>query len=198
MVQLTSITTRGGDKGKTSLADGRRVSKHSLRIEAIGAVDELNSIIGVTHALLVQSKIDENKANVAVNLNMIQNDLFDVGADLCLPDQERSALRINNIQVERLDNLVIQYNSQLSSLTSFVLPGGTLEAAHMHVCRTTARKTERAIVALDQDETLNPDLLQYINRLSDVFFVMARTLNNLGENDVLWEPGKYQQTKNSV
>ncbi len=198
MVQLTSITTRGGDKGKTSLADGRRVSKHSLRIEAIGAVDELNSVIGITHALLVHSKINENKSNIALNLNMIQNDLFDVGADLCLPDQERSALRINNIQVERLDELVSQYNSHLSSLTSFVLPGGTLEAAQMHLCRTTARKTERSIVALDQDETLNPDLLQYINRLSDVFFVMARTLNNLGQNDVLWEPGKYQQTKTSV
>lgn len=195
MVQLTSITTRGGDKGKTSLADGRRLSKHSLRIEAIGAVDELNSIIGVTHAIIKTSHLQDGCDTIPIHLNMIQNDLFDVGADLCLPDQDRSALRINHIQVEKLDHLVQEYNASLSPLTSFVLPGGTLEAAHMHVCRTNARKAERAIVALDQDETLNPELLKYMNRLSDVFFVMARILNHKGQTDVLWEPGKYQQKK---
>lgn len=192
MVQLTSITTRGGDAGKTSLADGKRVSKHSLRIEAIGAIDELNSLIGVSLAVLQSDSTNTNQ-DIALHLNIMQNDLFDFGADLCLPDQNREALRINHIQVERLDHLVQQFNEKLSPLTSFVLPGGTINAAHMHLCRTCARRAERSIVALDQDESLNPDLLKYVNRLSDVFFVFARTLNNSGKDDVLWVPGKHQQ-----
>jgi cob(I)alamin adenosyltransferase len=191
MVQLTSIATRGGDLGKTSLGDGRRLSKHSLRIEAIGAVDELNSVIGVALATAQSDAKLDSLATLIDDLKALQNDLFDVGADLCLPDQEKEALRISEKQVSRMDETLERYNHYLSPLTSFVLPGGTLLAAHLHVCRSTARRAERCVVALHQDETLNPELLRYINRLSDVFFVMARVANDNGTTDILWQPGKY-------
>lgn len=192
MVQLTSITTRGGDAGKTSLGDGKRLSKHSLRIEAIGAVDELNSFIGVAQALCAENKSENNLSELAAELFTMQNDLFDLGADLCLPDQPHEALRITETQVNRMDQLVAKYNQHLNPLKSFVLPGGTLLAAQLHVCRSVVRRAERTIVALYQDETINPQVLCYINRLSDVFFVMARVANDNGQKDILWLPGKFQ------
>ena len=191
MVQLTCISTRGGDSGKTSLADGRRLSKHSLRIEAIGAVDEVNSFIGIALSL-IQDNRRASMQTMQQDILHKQNDLFDVGSDLCLPDQGQNALRINETQVKRLDHLVQHYNSHLNPLNSFVLPGGTPLACQLHVCRSTTRRAERTIVALHQDETLNEYLLSYINRLSDVLFVMARVANNDGKEDVLWIPGHTQ------
>lgn len=192
MVKITSVTTRGGDTGKTSLGDGRRLSKHSLRIEAIGSVDEINSLIGLTLAVKPHATGQESLVYLSHDLQIIQNDLFDVGADLCQPDADKAALRMTNEQVHRLDEWVERYNNYLSPLTSFVLPGGTVLAAHLHVCRASVRRAERSIIALHQDETLNEHLIKYMNRLSDVLFVMARVANNNGHNDVLWVPGKFQ------
>ena len=191
MVQLTCIATRGGDKGKTSLGNGQRVSKHCPRIEAIGSVDELNSVIGLAIATEATIIIAERLACLRNELSILQNDLFDVGADLCMPDQDQKALRISEHQVQRLDDTLSRYNAHLSPLTSFVLPGGTLLAAQLHVCRTIVRRAERHLVAIHNEEPLNPHLLQYLNRLSDVFFVMARVANDGGRLDVLWEPGKH-------
>lgn len=193
MVQLTCITTRGGDAGKTSLGDGKRLSKHSLRIEAIGAVDELNCLIGVALAIYSDLNVSDRANDLGKDLFSMQNDLFDLGADLCLPDQPHEALRISVGQVNRMDELVEKYNKMLEPLKSFVLPGGTLLAAHLHVCRSVVRRAERTIVALYQDETINPQVLCYINRLSDVLFVMARVANHNGQKDILWVPGKFQQ-----
>jgi len=191
MVQLTCIATRGGDKGKTSLGNGKRVSKHCTRIEAIGCVDALNSAIGLALAADATVISQELLHNLQNALGAMQNDLFDVGADLCMPDQDEAALRISAHQVQRLDDDLARYNASLSPLKSFVLPGGTIHSAQLHICRTLARKTERRIVALHTDEPLNAYLLQYMNRLSDVFFVMARVANDNGRLDVLWEPGKH-------
>ncbi len=191
MVQLTCIATRGGDSGKTSLGNGKRVSKHCLRIEAIGSIDELNSVIGLALATETTAITVELLACLHNDLNMLQNDLFDVGADLCMPDQGQAALRISEHQVLRLDETLVRYNADLNPLTSFVLPGGTPLAAQLHICRTIVRRAERAIVALHDAEPLNLHLLQYVNRLSDVFFVMARVSNDNGRLDVLWEPGKH-------
>ncbi|MES2252343.1 MAG: cob(I)yrinic acid a,c-diamide adenosyltransferase [Pseudomonadota bacterium] len=191
MVQLTCIATRGGDQGKTSLGNGKRVSKYCPRIEAIGCVDELNSAIGLALAIEATAVRPEHSNDLHSDLNTLQNDLFDVGADLCMPDQTQVALRISAHQVQRLDDDLARYNAHLSPLNSFVLPGGTMFSAQLHICRTLARRTERSIVALHMDEPLNPYLLQYINRLSDVFFVMARVANDNGRLDVLWEPGKH-------
>ncbi len=192
MVQLTCITTRGGDSGKTSLGDGRRLSKHSLRIEAIGAVDELNCFIGQALTLVGPHPSPSSLSTLVQDLEMLQNDLFDMGSDLCLPEQGQEALRINHAQVLHLEKLVEKYNGNLAPLSSFVLPGGTPLAGQMHVCRAVARRTERCIIALHQDETLNAHLLCYMNRLSDLFFVMARVANDNGNTDILWVPGKYQ------
>jgi cob(I)alamin adenosyltransferase len=191
MVQLTCIATRGGDKGKTSLGNGIRVSKHCPRIDAIGSIDELNSVIGLACAIETTTLSPDLLARLYKDLRALQNDLFDVGADLCLPDQNQEALRVSAHQVQRLDDTLAHYNAHLNPLTSFVLPGGTLLAAQLHVCRTIARRAERHLVAVHTDEPLNPHLLQYVNRLSDVFFVMARAANDNGRLDVLWEPGKY-------
>lgn len=191
MVQLTCIATRGGDTGKTSLGNGKRVSKYCPRIEAIGSVDELNCVIGLSLATEATAITGELLACLHNDLKTLQNDLFDVGADLCMPDQDQKALRISEHQVQRLDETLERYNAHLNPLTSFVLPGGTPLAAQLHVCRTIVRRAERDIVALHNEEPLNPHLLQYVNRLSDVFFVMARVANDNGRMDVLWEPGKH-------
>lgn len=191
MVQLTVIATRGGDTGKTSLGNGKRVSKHCPRIQSIGSVDELNSIIGLAFAAEATAIPAELLACLRNDLKALQNDLFDVGADLCMPDQDQAALRISEHQVQRLDDTLARYNANLNPLTSFVLPGGTPLAAQLHVCRTIVRRAERDIVALHNAEPLNPHLLQYVNRLSDVFFVMARVANDNGRLDILWEPGKH-------
>ncbi|MEZ5835990.1 MAG: cob(I)yrinic acid a,c-diamide adenosyltransferase [Geminicoccaceae bacterium] len=181
MVTLTKIYTRGGDEGRTSLGDSRRVAKHSARVEAYGTVDELNAVVGV-----VRLHVDEG---VDAILSRVQNDLFDLGADLCRPGNDDGCLRIADAQVERLEGEIDAMNGELAPLNSFVLPGGSPAAAHLHVARTVCRRAERLVSRLGEDETVNPVALRYLNRLSDHFFVMARYLNDRGSRDVLWIPG---------
>jgi cob(I)alamin adenosyltransferase len=185
MVTLSKIYTKTGDSGETGLGDGSRISKTSLRITAIGAVDETNSAIGI-------ARLDA-EGDADVMLSRIQNDLFDLGADLCTPEDGRKAegrLRISGTQVERLEREIDTMNEKLSPLTSFVLPGGTALAAHLHLARTIARRAEAAIVALAAKEKINEAALHYANRLSDHLFVMARRANDGGMGDVLWVPGE--------
>lgn len=184
MVKLTKIYTRGGDKGKTSLGDGSRTSKHDLRVEAYGTVDEVNSVIGIVRLHVENDDIDQM-------LSRIQNDLFDLGADLCRPEDnnQKSALRISMPQVERLEQEIDRLNSELQDLTSFILPGGSAAGSYLHLARTVARRAERIITALSEEESINPIAINYINRLSDHFFVLSRYLNNHGKTDVLWVPG---------
>lgn len=190
MVKLDKIYTRGGDGGQTGLGDGSRISKAGPRIAAIGAVDEVNAAIGIA----VLDAGGEAKAM----LERIQNDLFDLGADLSAPEENdkapasrnQGALRIVAAQVERLEREIDAINAHLAPLTSFVLPGGSALAAHLHVARATARRAEREMVALAAKESVNPQALRYINRLSDHLFVMARQANDGGAGDVLWIPGK--------
>ncbi|SNB70458.1 cob(I)alamin adenosyltransferase [Arboricoccus pini] len=189
MIALTRIYTKGGDGGQTSLGDGSRVSKDDLRIEAIGSVDEVNAVIGVARADLPAGDPAD------LMLARIQNDLFDLGADLCrpLPDPEgRSVLRLLPGQVQRLEAEIDAMNAELEPLTSFVLPGGRRSAAHLHHARTVTRRAERLAVALGRQASLNPVLLHYLNRLSDHLFVLARTLNEGGRADVLWVPGAHR------
>jgi len=182
MVKLTRIYTRGGDKGLTSLGDGRRVAKHDLRVAAYGAVDEANAAIGV--ARLHASGEDD------AMLQRIKNDLFDLGADLCRPaEDDDGALRVQAAQTERLEREIDAMNATLKPLDSFVLPGGTPAAAHLHLARALARRAEREITALASVEHVNPDAVAYVNRLSDHLFVLARRLNGNGATDVLWVPG---------
>jgi cob(I)alamin adenosyltransferase len=189
MVRLDKIYTKGGDSGQTGLSGGSRISKASLRISAIGAVDETNSAIGV-------ARLDAEGDTDAM-LSRIQNDLFDLGADLSAPEEGRKAptsqnkgrLRISAAQVERLEREIDAMNEKLAPLTSFVLPGGTALAAHLHLARAIARRTEAAMVALAAEEKINEAALRYANRLSDHLFVMARTANAGGIGDVLWIPG---------
>lgn len=184
MVTLTKIYTRGGDKGQTSLGDGSRVDKHDLRVSAYGCVDEVNATLGIVR-LHTEGKIDEMLAR-------IQNDLFDLGADLCTPEEgERAngALRIVEPQIERLEQEIDEMNAALEPLKSFVLPGGSVAAANLHLTRTVCRRAERLCTDLATRETVNPLCIQYLNRLSDHAFVMARFLNDKGQLDVLWQPG---------
>ncbi|WP_032113078.1 cob(I)yrinic acid a,c-diamide adenosyltransferase [Candidatus Paracaedibacter symbiosus] len=181
MVILTRIYTRGGDKGKTSLGSGARVSKSDLRIAALGSVDEANSSIGIC-------RVQGNRETEAI-LTRIQNDLFDVGADLCMPDLAQPALRIAATQVEWLEEQIDNLNEQLAPLNSFILPGGSPAAAYLHMARAIVRRAERDIVALNENFPLNLDIVKYINRLSDLLFVMARAANHNGLNDILWIPG---------
>ena len=186
MVTLTKIYTRGGDKGETSLGDGRRVAKHDLRVAAYGTVDETNSVVGLARLHTVGFPEED------AMLSRIQNELFDLGADLCTPDDGRKAegaLRITAPQVERLEKEIDHLNQALAPLTSFILPGGTPAAAHLHHARTVSRRAERLIVELAGSDSVNAEAVQYINRLSDHFFVLARQLNEKGEKDVLWQPG---------
>ena len=187
MVQLTRIYTKSGDKGKTALGNGTRVPKNSVRVDAYGTVDETNAVIGVAR-LHAQGEVDEMLAR-------IQNDLFDLGADLCTPgdgtddNPEQPALRITAKQTERLETEIDQINASLDPLKSFVLPGGSALAAQLHVARTVSRRAERLIVELAGVETINPEAVRYVNRLSDHMFVLARHANNDGKEDVLWQPG---------
>ncbi|HEY4274429.1 MAG TPA: cob(I)yrinic acid a,c-diamide adenosyltransferase [Rhizomicrobium sp.] len=189
MVKLNKIYTKTGDSGQTGLSDGSRIAKTAARIEAIGAVDETNSAIGIAR-LDAPSSI--NDIDMDAMLGRIQNDLFDLGADLSLPGMEISEtiLRIVPPQVERLEREIDAMNAGLEPLRSFVLPGGTALAAHLHLARAIARRAERAIAALTSEEPLNPAALHYANRLSDHLFVMARAANKDGMGDVLWVPGK--------
>ena len=183
MVKLNKIYTKTGDGGSTGLSDGSRVAKSGARIAAIGAVDETNSAVGVARL--------DTEGDMDAMLARIQNDLFDLGADLSLPGEggDRN-LRIVPAQVERLEREIDAMNESLSPLTSFVLPGGTMLAAHLHVARAIARRAERAMVELAATEKLNPTAIHYANRLSDHLFVMARAANNAGMGDVLWVPGE--------
>ena len=184
MVRLTRIYTRGGDKGETSLGDGSRVRKQSLRVEAFGTVDEANAAIGLAR-LHTEGEAD-------LMLARIQNDLFDLGADLCTPEAGRrapGALRIVAAQVERLEREIDAMNALLRPLDSFILPGGTPAAAHLHLARTVTRRAERLVCALAAAETVNPEAVKYLNRLSDHLFVLGRRLNGNGAQDVLWQPG---------
>ncbi|MBC7157661.1 MAG: cob(I)yrinic acid a,c-diamide adenosyltransferase [Rhodobacteraceae bacterium] len=187
MVVLNRIYTRTGDGGQTGLGDGSRVAKHALRVAAYGTVDETNATVGLArlHAT--------GEADAA--LARIQNDLFDLGADLCRPDPARDAeagypvLRMAAAQVDRLEAEIDAMNARLAPLRSFVLPGGSALAAHLHLCRTVARRAERLSVELAAAEDVTPEALRYLNRLSDWFFVAARIANDDGAADVLWSPG---------
>ena len=184
MVRLTRIYTRGGDKGETSLGDGSRVAKQSLRVEAFGTVDEANAAIGLAR-LHASGDPDEMLAR-------IQNDLFDLGADLCIPETRRraaGALRIVAAQVTRLETEIDAMNASLAPLDSFVLPGGSAAAAYLHLARTVTRRAERLVCALAAAEPVNPEAVKYLNRLSDHLFVLSRRLNDNGARDVLWKPG---------
>ncbi|TDQ83907.1 cob(I)alamin adenosyltransferase [Dongia mobilis] len=189
MVQLTRIYTKGGDKGSTSLGSGKRVKKHDLRVAAYGTVDEANAAIGV--ARLHVPGVDPT-GDIDAMLNRIQNDLFDLGADLCQPEDPKDypPLRVAEAQVERLEREIDRLNAELQPLKSFVLSGGTPAAAHLHLARTVTRRAERDITQLMEQEPVNPAALRYINRLSDLLFVMARFVNDKGAADVLWVPGK--------
>lgn len=186
MVKLDKIYTRGGDLGITSLGDGTRVNKYDLRVMACGAVDEANAAIGVAR-LHTGGELD-------AILERIQNDLFDLGADLCVPAaaHEKSRLRVSEGQVTRLEKEIDHLNGRLEPLSSFVLPGGSAAAAYLHMARTIVRRAERVICELLDKEGLDNQALAYINRLSDLMFVAARYLNNLGNEDVLWKPGENQ------
>jgi cob(I)alamin adenosyltransferase len=185
MVKLTRIYTKGGDTGETSLGDGSRVPKDALRVAAFGTVDEANACVGLARL--------HTKGEADAMLARIQNDLFDLGADLCTPetpDPKYPPLRIVEAQVERLEREIDAMNESLAALNSFVLPGGSPAAAALHLARTVARRAEREIVALAAREAVNPAAIRYANRLSDHLFVLSRKLNDNGASDVLWVPGK--------
>jgi cob(I)alamin adenosyltransferase len=189
MVFLSRIYTRSGDAGDTGLGDGRRVPKDHPRVTAYGAVDELNAVLG----LLLAGSPDLAEADL---LRSIQNDLFDVGADLCLPQTEGEApgsrLRVRPEQAARLEQAIDRLNAGLTPLNSFVLPGGRPAAAWCHLARTVCRRAERDVVTLARSENVNPQVVVYLNRLSDLLFVLARVCNGNGRDDVLWQPGRSQ------
>ena len=182
MVKLNKIYTRTGDGGSAGLVDGSRVSKSSLRMTAIGEVDEANAAIGVAIAAV-------GGGEVADGLLMIQSDLFDLGADIATPGEVEGALRIVASQAERLEHEIDAMNASLEPLTSFILPSGSAAVAALHLARAIVRSAERAAVALHQSEPLNPQLLAYLNRLSDHLFVAARYVGASQGGDVLWQPG---------
>ena len=189
MVVLNKIYTRTGDKGLTSLGTGERVSKHAARIAAYGSVDETNAAIGVAR---VQLKED---ARVDAMLSRIQNDLFDLGADLCRPEREHrkvEPLRVSEQQVRWVEEKIEFFNSALAPLESFVIPGGSHAAAHLHHARTVVRRAERYMTEIAYQEPVNPTALKYANRLSDLLFVLARYLNQEGETEILWQPGLHR------
>jgi cob(I)alamin adenosyltransferase len=186
MVVLNRIYTKTGDDGTSALANGERRPKSDLRFEAIGTVDELNAHVGAVR--LEKAALPDG---IDAMLGRIQNDLFDLGADLATPDKPgRERLRIVATQVARLEAEIDALNAGLAPLTSFVLPGGTPAAAALHVCRTVARRAERLAVALGEREPVNAEATRYLNRLSDFFFVAARFANDRGAGDVLWVPGE--------
>jgi cob(I)alamin adenosyltransferase len=193
MVRLTRIYTRGGDTGDTSLGDGSRVPKHALRVAAFGTVDEANAAIGMARLHTTAAGAAAGTEAADAMLARIQNDLFDLGADLCTPEEggrSQGGLRIVPAQIARLEAEIDAMNADLLPLNSFVLPGGTALAAHLHLARTITRRAERLIAELALRESLNPEALKYANRLSDHLFVLSRHVNDKGAGDVLWVPGK--------
>jgi cob(I)alamin adenosyltransferase len=181
MVRINRVITRGGDKGETSLGDGTRLSKDALRVEAYGTVDEANATIGL---LRLHTEGEDDAM-----LGRIQNDLFDIGADLCVPGDAGDRLRLTEAPSLRLEAEVALMNESLPALTSFVMPGGTPAAAHAHLARTITRRAERRVVSLAHVEPVNPEVIKYLNRLSDHLFVLGRRLNDKAARDVLWVPG---------
>ena len=192
MVQLTRIYTRGGDKGKTSLGSGQRVAKHDLRVDAYGSVDEANAILGIVR-LHTGDSGDSSLREMDAVLSRVQNDLFDLGADLCTPEIENPEyppLRVTAPQVDALEGFIDAYNEKLEPLNSFILPGGSPAAAYLHQARTVTRRAERLVSALSDRDEINQQALRYLNRLSDLLFVLSRAANENGRKDVLWVPGK--------
>jgi len=184
VVTLTKIYTRGGDTGETSLGSGDRVKKHDIRVAAYGTSDEANAVIGLAR-LHTEGEADAMLAR-------IQNDLFDLGADLCTPEggnRSNGALRVVQEQVDRLESEIDAMNDELASLTSFILPGGSPASSFLHLARTVVRRCERLLTELSDTEEINPIAIKYINRLSDHLFQLSRKLNYNGATDVLWVPG---------
>jgi cob(I)alamin adenosyltransferase len=195
MVYLSRIYTKTGDLGDTGLGDGSRVPKDHPRVTAYGSVDELNSVLGILHTKFPpDTGANDFNVEVAELIRTIQNDLFDVGADLCVPinAQTSQALRVSTEQAVRLEQAIDRHNERLQPLNSFVLPGGTAAAAWCHLARTVCRRAERDVVTLARSEKINPQVIIYLNRLSDLLFVLARACNRDGAEDVLWVPGKTQ------
>lgn len=190
MVYLSKIYTKVGDAGETSLGTGDMVSKDHPRIEAYGTVDELNSNLGIIVRLIPD---DYGKELIL----LIQNDLFDLGADLCVPisESEGVRLRMQSAQWERLEREIDRYNESLAPLNSFILPGGSELSCWLHIARTVCRRSERYVVHLGRMEKINQDAIIYLNRLSDLLFVMSRIYNNNGKSDILWTPGKNRVAK---
>jgi cob(I)alamin adenosyltransferase len=187
-MKLDKIYTRTGDEGKTSLGDGSRLQKFHPRVTAYGSIDEANSVIGVAN-------LHVENGEVFQLLRHIQNDLFDVGADLCRPERpgaEKPMLRITEEQVTWLEKQIDRFNADLEPLNSFVLPGGSPASAYLHHARTVTRRAERDVVRLFAEETVNAAVLHYVNRLSDLLFVLARFLNDKGKEDVRWQPGLHR------
>lgn len=183
MIKLNKIYTRGGDGGESGLVDGSRLSKSHSRFAAIGDVDEANATIGLARAAAAQGSATDRF------LAGVQNDLFDLGADLATPGNIEGALRLSEGRASALEAEIDALSGQLGPLTSFVLPGGSETAARLHMARAQVRRTERTVVALNEETPVNPEIIKYINRLSDLLFQLARAENNMGVNDILWKPG---------
>jgi cob(I)alamin adenosyltransferase len=183
MVRIDRVVTRGGDGGETSLGNGARVAKDALRVETYGTVDEANAAIGILRLYT------SGNAEADAMLARVQNDLFDVGADLCVPGEDGERLRLTQAPTLRLEAETEAMNTSLAPLTSFVLPGGTPAAAHAHLARTIVRRAERLAVRLSREEAVNAEVIRFLNRLSDHLFVLGRQLN-AAAGDVLWEPGR--------
>jgi cob(I)alamin adenosyltransferase len=192
MVRLDRIYTRGGDEGDTSLGDGTRVPKHHPRVTAYGTVDELSSVLGLALAHGIPEPLRSD-------LRSIQNDLFDVGADLCVPGEAGDRLRITPAYTTKLEQLIDRENAALSPLKSFILPGGTPASAWLHLARNVCRRAERHVTELralpDETPRVNLEVVKYLNRLSDLLFVLGRALNDGGRNDILWVPGQQQSPR---
>jgi cob(I)alamin adenosyltransferase len=187
MVHIDKVVTRGGDGGKTSLGDNTRVAKDDVRVAAYGTVDEANATIGV---LRLYTKDD---TDVDAALIRVQHDLFDLGADLCVPGIAGDRLRVTDVPCERLELEIAAITARLKPLDSFVLPGGTTASAHAHLARTVIRRAERHVTTLMQTTEINMSALRYLNRLSDYLFVLARRMNDYGHSDIEWVPGKNLQ-----
>jgi cob(I)alamin adenosyltransferase len=195
MVRLTKIYTRTGDDGTTGLGSGSRTQKDSVRVEAYGDVDEANAAVGVAVTACAGAITGSAEVRIGTVLRGVQHDLFDLGADLCIPvgagEKEGVNLRIQAQQTRRLERTIDEFNEHLAPLNSFVLPGGSPLAAALHVARTVTRRAERRVVTLlrAEPQTTNPETVKYLNRLSDLLFVLARVANGNGAADVLWVPG---------
>ena len=188
MIKLNKIYTRTGDKGSTQLGNSKRVDKNSLRVDAYGSVDEANATIGLS---ILRTNIKIKKI-----LQIIQNDLFDLGADLCIPDKKKiQKLKITKDRVDYIEKKIDSFNKELASLNSFILPGGSESSTYLHIARTVTRRAERKVCALSKKERINPIAVIYLNRLSDLLFVLARYTNNKGKKDILWKPGKNLKKK---